>query len=102
MPVAAVEFVEVVDRVSGLVPAPDPTVVPAAKSALLMPTLPPPTRPPALTMSGGKVPLARVIWFELAAMFTDRLAAQVLFGAAKLSAGCEMAGGAEGCGLGGS
>src|SRR3974390_1857745 len=99
MPVAAVEFVEVLDRVSVLVPAPDTTVVPAAKSALLMPTLPPPTRPPALTMSGGKVPLARVIWFELAAMLTDRLAAQVLFGAARLSAGVGMGGAPAGGGL---
>src|ERR1700691_5374955 len=36
-------------NVSVLVPAPDTTVVPAGKSELTIPTLPPPTNPPALT-----------------------------------------------------
>ena len=55
------DAVALFDSVSVRVPAPETTVVPDGKLALVIPTLPPPTRPPAFTMSGGKVPDASVI-----------------------------------------
>jgi hypothetical protein len=80
------------ERVSVLVPAPDTTVVPAGKAVELTPTLPPPTSPPALTMSTGKVPDARVIVSDPLVVLTGKVAAHELLGAATPSAGVEMAG----------
>ena len=77
VPVAVALF----DKVSVDVPAPETTVVPDGKFALVIPTLPPPTRPPALTMSAGKLPEARVILSDPEVVFTGRLAAQELPGA---------------------
>jgi len=84
--------VALLERVSVPVPAPDTTVVPEGKLALVIPTLPPPTRPPVPTMSGGKVPDASVIWFDPLVVLTGRLAAHELFGAEIASAGVAMAG----------
>src|ERR1700753_2532141 len=86
------EAVAELDSVSVDVPAPETTVVPAGKLALLIPTFPPPTRPPAFTMSAGKVPDESVIWLEPEVVLTARLAAQVLFGAGCPSAGVPTVG----------
>ena len=83
--------VALLDRVSVPVPAPDTTVVPAGKLALVIPTFPPPTSPPALTMSGGKVPDASVIWFDPLVVSTGRVAAHELLGAEIPSAGVAVA-----------
>jgi hypothetical protein len=88
--------VAVADRVSVLVPLPEVTVVPEGIPAPVTVTLVPPTRPLAFTMSMGKLPPAvSVIWLDPDVVLTARLAAQLLFGAARPSAGVPMDGAAE-------
>ena len=83
--------VAVFDRVSVLVPAPDDTVVDAGIPVPVTVTLPPVARPPAFTMSGGKFPPAvKVMVLDPEVVFTARLAAQLLFGAARPSAGVPL------------
>ena len=80
------------DKVSVLVPAPDDTVVDAGIPVPVTVTLPPVAKPPAFTMSGGKFPPAvSVMVFDPEVVFTARLAAQLLFGAARPSAGVPIA-----------